>query len=328
MFFGRGNDMSVSYWISKRFGVLITLFYMGVIGVLIVSHYKVGVSEPGVLARYYPPGRTYESSDKYQIVRDVYGFSPELSERISAKGGVDVLSYTDDGVVIQRSGKKQETVSTGDAIKYLANPNTAEVESYVSPLYRPLNELLDLHLKFLRRAEEVVGGEGDGLTKLIVPKAIISAAYLGLVCFILYVLKRVDKSSGDYKGGYSLIYASFVFWPIAIIVVSFFGTNVVDVVRHLPDSYFFLRNYIVGAWAALFAWPLFVIAISILDIIHAALWVDLNRALAHAAVLALGVISVPLVTVGVLFAILVAVLYTGYRATKKLVLPAALQRKR
>lgn len=319
--------MSISYWVAKKFGVLIVLFYLAVMGILVVTHYRTGVAETPALALAYPPGR-YESSDKYQTVREIYGFPPELEERLAAKGDIQVLSYTDDAVVIQRAGKNPETVPADDVIKYLANRRTSTVESYIAPLNRPLTELMDLHLAFMQRVERAVGGETSGWRSLIIPKIVISGVYLGIVCVIMFILRRVDANSKKYKGGFSLVYGGFIMWPIAMIIVSFAGSSVVDVVRHMPDSYYFMRPHVLGGWAAMFAWPVLLAALCIFDIIHAALRVNMNSALAHAAVLAAGIVSIPVVTVGVLFAILSVVLYIGYKMTKKLVLPSSLQARR
>jgi|GEM_PF-4005079 len=313
--------MSVSYWVAKKFGVLIVLFYLAVMGILVVTHYRTGVAETFALARAYPPGR-YESSDKYQTVREIYGFPPELEERLAAKGDIDIIAYTDDGIVMQRQGKNPETVPADDAMKYLANRSTSPVEPYLAPLNRPLTELMNVHLAFMERVERAVGGEASGWRAMIVPKIIISGVYLGIVCVIMIILRRVDAHAKKYHGGFSLVYGAFVLWPIAMIVVSFAGASVIDVVRHMPDSYSFLRPHVLGGWAAMFAWPVALSVLCVFDIIHAALRVNLNSALAHAAVLALGWLSIPVVTVGVLFAALSVVLYIGYKATRRVVLPA------
>ncbi len=314
--------MSVSYWIARKFGVLIVLFYIAVMGVLVVTHYRTGVAEARALAQVYPPGHRYAGSDKYQTVREIYGFPDELEERLRASGTVDVLSYTDNGAVIQRQGKNPETVPADEVVKYLASRDSARLEQYLAPTYPLLNEMLELHLAFLRRVERGIGGEAASWRNLLLPKVILSGVYLGLVCVIMYVLRRADAVSKKYQGGFSLMYGAFVLWPIAMIIVSFAGASVVDVVRHLPDSSVFIRSHVLGGWTAMFAWPVALVVLCIFDIVHAALRVDMNRALAHVAVLAAGVISIPLVTVGVLFAILSVTIYLAYRAAKKIILPA------
>lgn len=317
--------MSVSYWAAKKIGVLIVLFYVAIMGILVGAYYYTGAADPGLLARLYPPG-AYAGSDKYQTVWEIYGFSTDEFEKRMAAGGIEIISYGDDAVVIRRDGK-QQTVSIGDVIKYLANRDSGEIENALSPMYGPLNALLRIHLNFLRRVEAATGGDEDGYRRLIVPKIVVSCAYLGIVLITFIILKRIDRSPKKYRGGYSLIYGSFIFWPIAVIIVSFSGISVLDVIRHLPDSYVFMHWYIVGGWAAIFAWPLFVGFLSILDIINAFLRVGFNQACAHIGVLAAGIISIPLVTVGVLFALLVVSIYLGYRVVKKLVLPASMQRR-
>lgn len=310
--------MSISYWVAKKLGVFIILFYVAVMGVLVVSYYHTGIADARMVARYYPPG-VYAGSNKYQTVRKIYGVIPEEIEKLFAVGSVQIVSYSDTGAVIRHNGK-ENTVSVEDVIRYLANKNSGKIEAALFPLHEPLNALLKIHLNILHRIEMAAGGDEEGYRRIIIPKIAISCAYLGLVLFIFFILRRVDCSLKEHQGGYSLIYGAFIFWPIAIIVVSLAGTNVLDVVRHLPDSYYFLHWYIAAGWAAMLAWPFLVAFLSVIDIIHSFLRVDLNQTCAHLGVLAAGIISIPLVTIGVLFALLAATLYIGYRAVRKLVL--------
>lgn len=307
--------MSFSYWVSKKFGVLIVLFYVAVMGVLVVSNYRArGIVTPDALASYFPAGRSYLRTTKNKLVREIFGLPAAEDDVRTERDTVDIVSYTDEGAVIRLNGGSQETVEAPKVVRYLTNRDSSELERAIQPLHGPLNVLLDLHLRFMKRVEDGVGGgESGSLRRLIIPKIVISVVYLGLVFMVLFFLRRYDRRSTDYKGGFADIYASFLYWPIAVIIVSVAGANVVDVVRHLPDSYHFMHWYIVGGWAAIFAWPLFVAALSVVDIVRSVMRLDISHALLHAAVLGAGIISIPLVTVGVMFAILVAALYIGYR---------------
>lgn len=312
--------MSISYWVAKKLGVIIVLFYLVVMGTLVVSYYsETGTSKPEVLAAYYPPGRSYPRTTKNKVVREIFGLPPSDDDS-NVSDRVDIISYTPNGAVIRVKGKTQEEVDTNKVVRYLVNPDTGELERYIAPLEEPLNTLLTLHLRFMKRVEDGVGGDAGGFKRLIVPKVVISVAYLGIVLVALLALRRVDRAS-SYKAGFSLIYASFIYWPVAVIVISFVGSNVVDVVRHFPDSLEFMHWHVVASWAAIFAWPLFVTALSALDIVRSLIRLDYNHALGHAAVLGAGIISIPLVTIGVLFAILVCVMYIGYRMARRVLLP-------
>ncbi|MCC8191400.1 MAG: hypothetical protein LIP77_12330 [Planctomycetes bacterium] len=312
--------MSISYWVAKKFGMLIVLFYVVVMGVLVVSYYhESGIASPQTLAAFYPPGRTYTRTTKNATIREILGFPASEAEEDSG-GTVAIVSYTGDGAVI-RSGKTQESVATHRVIRSLGSRDSRELEAALAPLYGPFDALLRLHLSFMRRVEDAVGGEAGGLQKMILPKVVISLAYLGLVFLVLSILKRVDNAAEGYRGGYSLIYGSFLYWPIAVIAISFIGTNVVDVVRHLPDSLEFMHWYVAWGWIAMLAWPLLVALFSLLDILRSALHFDYNRTIAHALVLTAGRLSIPLVTVGVMFAVMVVVMYVGYRVTRRVLLP-------
>ncbi len=319
--------MSVSYWMFKQFGVLIVLFYAAVMGILIFTYHQAGMTTPDRLARYYPAGRTYPRTTKNGTVREIYGFPPAADDARTGSESVDILSYTDAGAVVRLDGKNQRTVTTNDVIKYLINRDSAALESSLAPLNAPANFLLGLHLQFLRGLEKSLGGQDEnGLRRLILPKAAISVIYLGLAFVVWYALGRMDRLS-SYKAGYSLIFGSFVLWPITVIVVSFAGVNVVHVARHMPDSYNFMHWYVVAGWAAMFAWPAGMIVLSLVDIVRAVASFDLGRALGHAAVLAAGIAAVPLVTVGVMFAILVVVMYFGLKVGKRLLLPESWQKR-
>lgn len=316
--------MSFTYWFAKRFGVLAVLLYLGAAVVLVVSHYRTGMADTSILAGYYPPGRAYPRTTKNRLVREIFGLPFDEDEIASATETVEIVNYTEEGAVVKLQGKAQKEVPTDKVVQYLVNSDTGEIERALEPFDRPLDFLLDLHLRFMKRVETGVGGEdADGLRRLILPKVVIAVVYLGLVFILYFILRRIDRTS-DYKCGFSITYGALIFWPISVIAISLLGTNVVDVVRHLPGSYHFMRSYILGSWAVIFAWPLLVIALGLVDVIRSGMKVQLNHFLAHSAVLAIGIVSIPLVTVGALFAILVCVLYAGYRVARKVVLPNSL----
>lgn len=317
--------MSISYWVAKKFGALLVVFYLLVMGTLVVSYYHdTGTSKPEVLAAYYPAGRSYPSTTKNQVVREIFGM-PASENDSKVPAGIEIISYTDTGAVIRVKGKNQEEVDTNKVVHYLVNPDTGDLERVIAPLQEPLNTLLNLHLRFMKRVEDGVGGEAGGLQKMILPKVVVSFVYLGIVFVALFALRRVDRST-EYKSGFSLIYASFVYWPLAVIVISFLGSNVVDAVRHFPGSLDFMHWYVVAGWAAIFAWPLFVGLLSALDVLRSLLRGDYNLAVGHAAVLAGGIISIPLVTIGVLFVIAVCAMYLAYRVGRRVLVPERIKK--
>ncbi len=322
-----GNAMSITYWVFKRFGILIALFYIAVVGILVFSYYQSGMTSPDRLALFYPAGGAYARTTKNGLIRRIYGFPPAEDDAVKGTESVEILSYNDDGATVRLDGRNQRTVTTNDVVRHLINRDSAALESGMAPLQGPFNYILTLHLEFLRGMEQSVGGTEQGsLRRLILPKAAISAIYLGLAFLAWWLLGRMDRIS-SYKGGYSLAYGSFVLWPIAVILVSFAGVNVVHVARHLPDSYYFMHWYVMAGWAAMFAWPAAVILLSLLDIVKALSSFEFSRALAHAGVLAAGILTVPLVAVGVLFAILVVAMYFGLRIGKRVLLPESWQRR-
>lgn len=313
--------MSATYWVLKRFGVILALFYLAVMGVLVFSRYRSGMTTPERLSVFYPAGRVYPRTAKNGLIRLVYGFPPAGDDAAGETGSVEILAYGDAGATIRLDGGNRVSATADDLVRRLAN--TAPLESGRERLEGLFNRLLGLHLEFMRGVEEMLGGAGrDGWLRQILSKAAISAMYLGAVLLAWRLLVRVDRLSGG-EAGHSLTYGLFAVWPAAVILVSFAGINVVHVARHLPASWHFMHWHATAGWAAMFAWPAALILLSLLDILRSLASFDFPRALGHAGVLAAGILSIPLVALGVLFAVLAAGMYLCFRIGRRTLLPAS-----
>lgn len=321
--------MSITYWFARKFGILIALLYLGAFSTLVFSYYYSGVSDPSTLASFYPPGRAYPRTVKNRAIMEIFGLPVPEDEAVEQGATIDILSYSDEGAVVRFRNGSPVTVPANKVVRYLLNQDSSEIESYLAPLTNPVAKLVDLHLGFMKGVEASVGGQDEkSLRRFVLPKIVVSLVYLGLVFITHLVLKKVDNlSDSSYKGGYSLTYGGLAWWPAAVIATSFVGANVVDVVRHLPYSYDFMHWYVIGGWAIILAWPVLVVALSIADIVRSFARMEINHALTHTVVLAAGLAAIPLVTVGVLFAILSVMIVLALRAGKKLIMPAGSKRR-
>lgn len=308
--------MSISYWFAQKLGLLAILIYLGAGAALIFSYYNSGVAAPEALAAYYPAGQSYQRTTKNHIMRQILGLPSSDDEAKSASQTIAIIAYNEDGAVV-RMDNTQEEVTTNKVIKNLVNKDSDEWEAMFEPLQRPFLALLEMHLKFMKGVEKNVGGDDPtGLRNLILPKLVISAVYLGFVFIVYFILKRMDRMS-QYQGGYSLLYGALIFWPISVIAISIIGANVLDMIRHLPDSWHFMRPAVVGSWAVIFAWPLLWIAIGLVDVVRSFARMEINHALTHAFVLAAAVVAIPLTAIGALFAVAACAIYAGYRTVKR-----------
>ena len=77
-----------------------------------------------------------------------------------------------------------------------------------------------------------------------------------------------------------------------------------------------------AGWGTVLAWPALVIILSLLDIVRSLFASRFIAAVTHAAVLALGLASIPVMAIGALFALFAGALYIFYRLGSQAILPS------
>ncbi|MDR2390974.1 MAG: hypothetical protein LBE84_04750 [Planctomycetota bacterium] len=316
--------MSISYWTAQKFSVLAVAALIAAAGFIVLPDFMPeGAVNPAGMAAVFPPGAVYAAnSDRIDLAR-LYGLPEDNWLAAGNPKSVRIAAYSHSGPAVSLDNGKEETVSFAKAISYLAaRDGRPHPERRLEPLGGLLNRLLDMHLRLLRRIEEAVAGWNPGkLLSAVIPRIAVAFLYCGAIWAIWFFLSRADRFSVR-KNGFGLIYLSLALWPAYAIAVSLPGIGLADVIRHYPDSLVFLNWPALAGWGAVLAWPALVILLSLLDIVRSLFDFRFVAAVTHAAVLALGLASIPVMAIGALFALFAGALYIFYRAGRWTFLPS------
>ncbi|MDR1535675.1 MAG: hypothetical protein LBU64_11385 [Planctomycetota bacterium] len=310
--------MSIFYWTAQKFGVIIGVFYLAAAGIIIIPEViPGGAVDPGLMARVYPPGSTFAAADPAWSPAGLFGWPEDLWPAAPSPKKIGVVSYSGAGVVLSFDGGPAREVTLIRALGHLGGRNPAGPGVVPDWLRRAGEYLLDIHRRVLARLQEAVSAWNPGeALSAVLPKLAVAMLYCGAVAVIWYCLAKSDHLSNR-KNGFSLIYSALILWPAAVAGLSLAGVSLAAVLQNLPDSPVFFSRPLLAAWGAVLAWPALVGVLSILEVLRDCLNFHFSLAVSHALVLAVGIVSLPLATLGALFAVLALALYLALKIGRR-----------